>query len=124
VMEKLVLQAEFPDLPGMQIDSGGYAGLAHVGLPIDSFLSTKVADQAAAFVERRVLHRTRLVTQVSQTAYLMLFISASTIFTTLAGNGTKPRSSAIFWPLFKDHAKKSTTAFCLAASEPFSYARI
>jgi hypothetical protein len=33
-MEKSVLQAEFPDLPCMQIDSGGYTGLTHGGVPI------------------------------------------------------------------------------------------
>jgi hypothetical protein len=36
-MEKQVLQAEFSDLPGMQINSGGYAGLTHGGVPIGSF---------------------------------------------------------------------------------------
>jgi len=40
----------------------------------------------------------------------------------IGGQRHKPRSAAIFSPLFKDQVKKSTTPFCLAASAPFSYA--
>jgi len=32
------MQAEFTNLSGMQIDSGGYAGLTHGGVPIGSFV--------------------------------------------------------------------------------------
>jgi hypothetical protein len=57
-MEEHVLQPKFSDLPGMQIDSGGCAGLAHYGVPIGLvLLSAKAADNAAAaFVEQPGQH--------------------------------------------------------------------
>jgi hypothetical protein len=54
MVEKLVLQTEFPDLPGMQIDSGGYTGLTHGGVPIGSIIICgNTRQQAGAFVESR-----------------------------------------------------------------------
>ncbi len=41
VMKQFVLQVEFPDLPGMQIDSGRYAGLAQDGCLSNSVFSLR-----------------------------------------------------------------------------------
>ena len=119
LVEQHVLDLELADLGCVDIDGCGFAHGDNSWWILASFASP--LEYAKRLAETIRARRPRPRARILQPAdYLMVFSSASTIFTTFLGSGTKPSSSAILPPLFRDQVKKSTTPFCLAASAPFS----
>lgn len=93
-MEELVLQTEFSDLPGTQIDE--YTWLTHSWMPFGLIVICGNTRRDGQVFSQMPGATCTHGTDLPSAYYLIFFISASTVFTTSGGSATKPKSVAIF----------------------------